>query len=177
MELNIEIIVQHDRPVSGDAIREILNILSETAETAAIRVINGLPFRSLNISADSARRHVHEACLHAFWLDSVEPGSSKFKGKIGGVILSIFIAATGGTVSRAAFDVIEDTQAYQTAKPHLVEAADEFTKAFVEALQKSAQERGERPDELEFFIELGEPVRIFVRPSRRQSDGISSGKP
>lgn len=177
MELNIEIIIQHEHPVSGDAIREILNILSETAETAAIVVINGPLFPGLNIPAHNARRHVHEACLHAFWLDSVESGSSKFKGKIGGVILSIFIAATGGTISRAAFDVIEDTQAYQTAKPHLVEATDEFTKAFVEALQKSAEERRERPDELLYFVELGEPVRIFVRPSRRQSDSISSGKP
>jgi hypothetical protein len=173
-----EIILEHGGPVSFDALHEAIELIRDASEGAAIQLLRSGTVAELNLSGDlltAAMAAVRTESPHSFWLASVEPGSSKFKGTVSGFILRIFAAAVSATAGHIAFDVIQQTETYQELRPHLVELTDQYTDLLVEQLRARTSDR-KPPEQLALIVEpVGDRLRIVILPSRRQLEYVSLG--
>jgi hypothetical protein len=173
-----EIILEHGGPVSIDALREAILLITEASEGAAFQLLRSAVFADIGLPPDffeAADAAVRRESQHAFWLESVEPGSSKFKGTVSGFVLKVLAGAISALGGHIAFDVVQDTELYQRLQPHLVEITDQYTNLLVEHIRARTEDR-QPPGQLTFFVErTADRVRIVILPSRTQTEFISLG--
>lgn len=178
MLADFEIFVEHGEPVSIAAISDILSIIADASEIAALEVIDSAVLRTLDLPdefMEALRTSIHDEKSNSFWLYSVEPGSSKFKGKIGGLLMTLILMTAGKISGNAAWDVIKDTDLWRHVQPRAVEITNNFTNAIGKNLQALAKKQTDH-DQLVFEVEIvGDRIRLRVRPSRKQFNIVTLG--
>lgn len=166
--LDTEIILDHDRSVSSSAINQIFEILNTVNRHSSYNFLNSDFFHDFELTdkqIQQAKEIVDELVQDTFWLNSVEPGSSKFTGAIIGAVFSAIGIVTGNIAS----DILHESQSYQDFVKKSAEHFDNFSNLFVYNLNHYNEER----EEDDFWIQaehVGDRLRIYVRPSHRQTN-------
>lgn len=176
MGIDCEIVILHETPVSMDALREAIEFISTCSERAALQLLDSAIFQDLDLPSEffkMAIQTVEEETAHAFWLHSVEAGSSKFSGSIRKYVVLLVIGTISKFGGNIAFDVVKDTENYQRIQPHLVEMTDQYTNLFVEHARTLASERTPEEQIMVDIEIVGDRLRMTVRPSRKQYQTIS----
>ena len=165
---NFEICILHDTPVSMGVVMQTIEVISRAALDVNMEFVNELRSDGFDISDEQVHKiesMIRENIYDTLWLETVEQGSSKLKGKV------IFIA--GGIVTtilaNPVKDIVKETRIYKEFVSDTAGRVDRFVERIA---PKISDEIAKLPTiHPRIFVErTNNGVQFFVEPADAQKD-------
>ena len=165
---NFEICILHDAPVSMGVVMQTVEVISRAALDVNIEFVNEFRSDGFDISDEQFHRiesMIKESIYDTLWLERVEQGSSKLKGKVifvaGGIITTV--------LANPVKDVVKETRIYKEFVSDTAGRVDRF----IERIRpKISDEIAKLPTiHPRIFVErTNDGVQFLVEPADAQKD-------
>ncbi len=110
--IDMDVILEPDGLVSMDTLRQFIEIMCKSVEMASLQMLDSAIIDELGIPKEKIEEikfFIADTSRDSLWLASVEPGSIKLKGIMGGILLFLAGALSTGIINRSEYaDAIMD---------------------------------------------------------------------